>query len=330
MAQVTAINDDSRWTNTLGDLWRVQSQWSRKAVALKAKYRSWTGPLVLMGFAGVVLSTLSPELVRALSADGHQDGGTLRVAATIAGPLLVAIAAALTRELLGRKSEQQWVKARGVAEGLKAEGYIYAAGAPPYLDRPAAPEQLARKMGDLIAAGEGITDLPDPDPKAVEKRPHAPLTADEYIAGRGQEQIAFHQKEARAQNRRLESWRAVGVALAVLSAVLGVIAGVRKSASINVWVAVVSTAIATVTALVYAGRFEFFVTTYWSTAQKLGSLIRTWQASADQSAGQRGRFVLDCEAVLAAQNQLWAAELTKRIRDEMKQAENPPQRTPGS
>jgi hypothetical protein len=319
MAQGTAAGDDGRWTSALRDLWSEQSQWSQRADELKGAYRSWTGPLVVAGFIGVVLSTLSPALLRHLSGTG-----VMPVLATIAGPLLVAVSAVLTRQMLGPKSEQQWVAARAVAEALKGEGYIYATGAPPYADTAEAPAQLAKKIGELTAPGEGIAPLPEADPRIVEKYPHAPLTADQYIAGRAKGQITYHQNAARRESKRLGLWRGVAVALAVVSAVLGVIAGVRKSATFNVWVAVVSTAIATVTALVYAGRFEFFATTYWATAQRLANLIRSWNASPDHGEAQRGRFVLDCEAVLAAQNHAWAAELSKRVREEMKAAESSP------
>jgi hypothetical protein len=272
---------DDRWSNALAALWAKQSRWSQTANRLKAVHRSWTGPLIVAGFVGVILSTISPELARWLgSAQGSPapHGGLLFVL-TIAGPLLVTCSAVLTRELLGPKSEQAWIKARGISEDLKAEGYIYAAGAPPYGEKDTAPQSLATRIAALTEKADDIGLLDDGDPDIETKHPHQPLSTEEYIERRMSRQIDYYVTDARRNGDRLRLWRGVGVALAVVSAALGVIAGVQKAISINVWVAVISTAMATVTAFVYISRFEFLAASYFATSECLRDVINYWRSA---------------------------------------------------
>src|SRR5215471_13858914 len=228
-----------RWHATLAALWEKESSWSQRATALKKVYRTWTGPFVILGFAGVVVSSVSPLVgaPRALS---------------ILGPLLVTIAGIMARTLLGPKNEQGWVKARVIAESLKAEGFIYAAGAPPYLDRDAAPQELAKKIDDLTANAGDMGPLPDPNPDAAKKHPSEPLSVQDYIDQRAKEQVQYLRKTARENDKKLGFWRIASIALTVVSAGLAAIAGVWPDAAVNAWVGVVSTALATITTFVYA------------------------------------------------------------------------------
>src|SRR5262245_1515955 len=279
---------DDRWKNVLTSLWQEQSRWSRRADEQKRSYRSWTGPLIAAGFVGVVLSTLSPELVAMLKSDKAGAAATDRnfwqMAAALAGPLIVAVAAALTRELRSGTTDQQWAKARGIAEALKAQGYLFASGAPPYSDEQTAPQQLATAMNEMTStAANELGPLPPAAQGLEQKHPHDVIDEQAYITRRVQPQADFHERGALDNRNKLQRWRTVGLLLAVVAAALGVIAGVQKNASINVWVAVVSTAIATLTSFIYAGRFEFFAATYFATATKLRGRLRIWQAAADKS-----------------------------------------------
>lgn len=310
---------DDRWRSALAAVWQKQSSWSRTAKRLKVAHRSWTGPLLGLAFLGVVLSTVSPQMIHWLgSPDSPDVWSGMQFALSIAGPVLVAVSAVLTRDLLGPKSEQSWIKARGVSEDLKAEAYVYAAGAPPYGDREAAPADLLARADALADKATNIGRLDDADPDIEKTYPHHPLSIDDYVAQRVSGQIDWHRAGARDNGDRLRRWRNRGIALAVVSAGFGVAAGARQAATLNVWVAVVSTAIATVTTFVYVNRFEFLAASYFATSQRLQDLINRWRVARDHGIEQGGRFVLDCEAVLAAQNRSWRDELSKRVSEELK------------
>jgi hypothetical protein len=167
------------------------------------------------------------------------------------------------------------------------------------------------------AAAAEIGPLPQPVLNLQGKHPHDVLDVQAYIDRRVLPQATYHERGALENRSQLTRWRSVGLMLAVLAAGLGVIAGVGKSASINVWVAVVATAIATLTSFIYAGRFEFFAATYFATATKLRGRLLIWQAAEDKSAAERDRFILESEAILATQNQGWMTELSKRASEEL-------------
>ncbi|HEX3481327.1 MAG TPA: DUF4231 domain-containing protein [Kofleriaceae bacterium] len=324
------------WRTTLARLWTKQSQWSAAANNYKKAHRSWNGPLIAIGFLGVVISTVSPHLV-AKTATTPDEWTVLQYVLAVAGPVIVAVAALLTREILGPKSEHKWIKAREISESLKSEGFIFAVGAPPYSDPKTAPRLLAAKMNELApAAGpDGLgplpaatvngprTDEPASSKKPPGPKPHEPLTLDEYIDRRVNAQCTYHDGEARRFAGALARWQGVAIALMAVSAALGIIAGFGKQASFNVWVAVVSTALATVTAYVTASRLEFLAATYAATSERLQSLVTNWQAKDNTAAAERDRFILDCEAVLAAQNRTWADELSKRVIDRINAARPP-------
>jgi hypothetical protein len=311
------------WRRTIAELWAKQSQWSTAADHHKSAHRSWNGPLIAIGFIGVVISTVSPHLIEQ-TATGLDPWTVWQYVVAVTGPVIVAVAAVLTREILGPKGEQKWIKAREVGEALEAEGYIFAVGAPPYSDPTTAPNVLAAKMEELIPAVgvDGIGPLPAANANGADK-PDAPLNVDEYIDRRVKPQCEFHDAGARMYAGKLARWQAVAIALMAVSAALGIIAGAGKQASINVWVAVVSTALATVTAYVTASRFEFLAATYAATSERLQSLVRRWQARQDATTAEKDRFILDCEAVLSAQNRTWADELSKRVIDRINAAPLP-------
>lgn len=313
MAQTT-----EQWRSTIAALWDKQSQWSKAADIHKASQGSWTGPLIVIGFIGVILSTVSPYVV-ASGAANPKDWALWRVGFTLLGPLLVTVAAILTREVLGPRTEQKWIKAREVAEALKAEGYIFAAGAPPYSDPATAPALLAEKLDGITATGGLGEPLPPAKPKDV-KRPYDAIDIQEYITRRLDDQRAFHDRDAREYAAKLATWRRIAIGLMVVSGALGVIAGVLKQASFNVWIAVVSTALATITAYVHASRFEFLAATYAATSERLQSLKTAWGAKQVRGPAENDRFVLDCEGALAAQNRMWSEELSKRVSERLKAA----------
>ena len=63
----------------------------------------------------------------------------------------------------------------------------------------------------------------------------------------------------------------------------------------------------------YANRLQYLVGSYLAAARNLDALRVGWQTfgSADD-AGERHRFILDCEAVLSSENQSWITEWARK------------------
>lgn len=299
------------WTAAIDALWRDQNRWSKRADELAGKHRSWLGPLALLGLLGVVLSTLTPEILRWFGLT-KADASAMRMLVTLVGPVIVAGTAFLSRELIGPKTEQLWVRAREISEALKAEGFIYATGAPPYGDLDAAPLALNAKLTQLTEEVAAFAPLPAVDEERVRRYPHQPRDEAEYVAERVQDQIGWHERKGRGHHKKLEHLRLGSLLLGFASVVLGVFAGALDSASLNVWIAVVSTAVATLTSYAYASRYEFLASSYFDTAARLEKRLRARQLEKHGGHEAFARFVLDCETVLAGQNRSWSQTMLKR------------------
>jgi len=241
----------------------------------------------------------------------RDDASTTRIVVTLVGPMIVAVTAYLSRELIGPKTEQLWVRAREISEALKAEGFIYATGAPPYGDGEVAPLTLNAKLSQLTEDAAAFAPLPSADEERVRKYPHEPMAEAAYVALRVQSQIRWHEDGGRGYHKKLEALRLGSLLLGLASVVLGVVAGALDSASLNVWIAVVSTAVATLTAYAYAGRYEFLASSYFDTAARLEKRLRSRRLEKDGPEAF-ARFVLDCEAILAGQNRSWNQKLFQR------------------
>jgi len=295
------------WSDMLVRLWREQAGWSSTAGKLKANYRSWSVPIVAIGLAGVVLSTVSPQVRAWLSGNT-----TLASLFTAAGPFMVAIAAAASTEYVRFNKEKSWITARKVSEALKAEGFLYATGAPPYGDKAQAPRLLGAKMQTILAE-ELAEDIQQPTGgQSQAGYPQAPLDLDGYVQQRVVEQAEYHRKQGRINRAKLHRWRYVGLVLAIGAAGLGALASVN-ALDANVWVAAIAAAAATVTSIIHSNRYEFLAATYATTARLLEARAMDWTSGIVKTAEEKQRFILDCEAILATQNRLWTAEMTKKL-----------------
>ena len=310
MTQANPTSPSSAWTSAIEALWIDQSRWSLRANELASKRRNRVGPLALFGLLGVVLSTLTPEMLRWFGLT-EADSSAPRFLITLIGPLIVAGTAYWTRELIGPKKVELWVRAREISEALKAEGFIYVTGAPPYGDSTTAPAALHAKVAQLTEEQVAFAPLPEADNERLKQYPHQPTDEATYVARRVEGQSRWHEKEARIYHQKLEYCRKGTLFLGFVSVILGGIAGAIDSAGLNVWIAVVSTAIATLASFAYANRYEFLVSSYCDTAARLVKRLRARQL--EEPGAQEGfaRFVLDCETILAGQNRSWSQKLTE-------------------
>jgi hypothetical protein len=92
-----------------------------------------------------------------------------------------------------------------------------------------------------------------------------------------------------------------------LAAVLGAIAATMRLNSVGVWVAVVTTVGAAITAHIAAARYELLIISYLSTARQLRSLLRRWEGESDKSPAAADMLVRECEDVISRENESWMA-----------------------
>jgi hypothetical protein len=281
----------------LADVWRDHRQWSHAAGRLKKRIIVWRS--VALGFAilGAVLATLATQVGLTSGL-----GRSLSITAAVALTVVPIIRGAR----LGKDRIEGWTRARSASEALKAEAYLYLTRTPPY-DKENRESELLKQtdrllgqVGDLAGETVGMPDADKPLPDVHD--------TDSYLQIRVRPQITkYYQPQAAKQQQRLSMFRAIEFTLSVLAALLGAIAATARMNSVGVWVAVVTTVGAAITAHIAAARYEHLVISYLSTARQLRSLLQGWESRSDKTAEGAGRLVRDCEDVISRENESWMA-----------------------
>jgi SMODS and SLOG-associating 2TM effector domain 1/Protein of unknown function (DUF4231) len=286
-----------------------QSGWSVTANSLKARIdrarRTVFGFSVLGALLAAIASQWTNPAGTALSTWNDP-----RTWIALCGALSLAIATFFTQRLLGKEHVVAWVRARAISEALKCEAYKYTAGASPYdrADRDAKLDGERQKIeedgDDLLTdyvrnAGRGSV-------------PREMLSHDEYVARRLDGQIAWYRKTGGKLQQTAKLLRRVEFWLALAATLITAIASVTgKHTAVHGYVfdvaaltAVLTTVAGAVLAHAEASRFDYLVTAYFSTANRLENLKPT-------ASGDWNDFVEKCEAVLATENTAWIAKWTK-------------------
>jgi hypothetical protein len=274
--------------NVVQRAWSEQSSWSQVADRLKRDLeRKRTAALGLM-IAGAVLSAAAVAV--GLGSDvGKVFAFTSAASVGVAG---------LVRARIGKRAVQEWTRARSVAEALKSEVYLYLAGlADPGLDeRIAGIEDDGR---DLLryktAAAPRMRPLP------------AVSDVESYLRVRvGGQLEGFYRPRARELQLTITIVRRIELALGLGGAVLAAAAGTWEQDAVAVWVPVVTTVGAAVTAHAAAARYEYLLVEYLRTAEEL-ERVRDRRGLASKLTDEQ--LVRKAEEVISVQNEGWMAKL---------------------
>lgn len=290
----------------LEHFWGQYRVWDETALKHQKALSAWRLRVLLLGMGAAVLGAVSDP--RALPwPEGWPTWGVPRSAFSVAGGVLLGLAAFLTRELLGPEREGSWLRARAAAEAFKREGYLLAAGAPPY-DGPVTRALLERARGILAGVGD-LQEETVAEEKRLEGMPPCPLSADEYVAQRLDDQIRYYRRRAGEHRVVVGRVRSLTVVLGVAAFVLGALSG----GGTGVWLIVITTATASLASYLYANRLQYLIGSYTAAVRNLDALRVGWQTfGAEADDAERDRFILDCEAVLSAENQSWIAEWARK------------------
>src|SRR5215207_8272096 len=175
----------------LEHFWGQYRVWAETAGKHQQSLSAWRLRVLLLGMAAALLGVVSDP--RALPwPEGWPTWGVPRSAFSAAGGALLGVAAFLTRELLGPEREGRWLRARAAAEAFKREGYLLAAGAPPY-DGPVTRALLERARGILAGVGDLQEETVEGE-KRLEEMPPCPLPVEGYVAERLDDQIKFYRR----------------------------------------------------------------------------------------------------------------------------------------
>lgn len=312
MNQTEPASDRERIVETA---WRDQAVWSRAADRLKAELTAWRGRAAIAGVAGAFLQTLAASpLLKAV-----ERWWWLRPSIALAGAIILAVVPYVLRTKVTKERVKDWVRARSTSEALKEVIYRYLVGVRPF-GPASSPGELVARCGKIKKKVEDLNLHAASVEPPQKTRPRA-LSVDEYVEARVNDQVERyylpkgHGKALAAKRlHALEFW------LGVLALVMGSLAsaaaatGCAQLSMVGPWVAVATTAGATVTAHLAASRCDHEAIVYFGTADRLTALRDRWASDPNRSDPARiARFVDDCEHAISTENEAW---LAKWIRDQ--------------
>jgi hypothetical protein len=219
--------------------------------------------------------------------------------------ILFALTAWLNKEVLGDDSAQPWVRARQTAEGIKAVAFRFLMGAPPF--EAAGEIQPALDRADELASKVQAADIVN-DEQAKKNIPAVPLTADEYIVARLDDQIGFYEKGAEDERQIDTRIRKVSLVVSAGIAVFGALGALIAKEWRDIWAPALAMASTTVTTQLTRARHRYLIESYTGAAAKLRTVKAIWPGSR-ASPAETVTMVTAVEAIVANENAGWVQQM---------------------
>ena len=302
-------SQQDRSKSALAYVWGEYRKFALTSRKRKEELTSWRYRVLLFGIIGAVLGTLCQESIRA----GFNNTDNLNWVPSALGwlsAIAIGLATYFGKEIVNPYQEKNWIRSRSMAEALKTEIYLFLSNTTPY-DTDSKPEVLIKKTEELL---KQVEDLPTEVISEEQKQKDMPtedLTVDGYIQKRVNDQINnFYIQRSNELKQKMERNKNIGLSLGVIAVILGVLGATGWTAG---WIAVISTITASVAAYAYAGRYQYLIISYQTTADKLERLRTSWKVKGktDADKEERNKFIIECEEVISIENSAWMAEMIK-------------------
>ena len=277
--------------------WSMYRQCAATAAFQKSRLELFTKISLWLGIAGACVGTASQFVPK--------DSVPSRVLGVV-GSLAVALAGLAATQAVSGNRDKVWIKCRALGEALKSAVYRYSASAPPF-DGPnraiALSQQVEKTLNDL--GGIGL------QPAKTDKQPPGPLTVNDYLTVRVDDQIKYYTSAAAKYQQRADFWRTTALAGSATGAVLGAVSAIY---SLSPWVALLATVTTSITAFVKNQRYELMVSLYQSTALRLQLLKDQWLDSGKTEADKADRdsLIQRCEDTMSLENGAWTSQWSQQ------------------
>jgi len=300
--------------------WAVYETWAATARYHKDAIDYWNQWNLRLAIAGAILAALGQQIMPSAPKDGIL--AIVYRAPGVAGAAIIALAAYFASQVLAGNREKIWIECRAAAESLKSAIYLYRAKAAPF-DGQDRGVQLRQRVDQVLQQLKDIVprqSTPEADPSLN------PLTVDDYITERVDDQIKWYEGRARDYQGEAGKFRNWVFALGAASVVLGV---ASTFGAVSVWVAVIATITGALTAHVKNQRYQDLTAIYSTTAMRLRLLKSEWAESrkTDTDQAERDAFLRRCEETMSLENGGWMALWSQR---QPSQASTPPPAPPPS
>ncbi|MEV4008979.1 DUF4231 domain-containing protein [Nonomuraea angiospora] len=280
---------------TAADIWAAQSVWSQAAGRMRKSVSRSQGFVLALVVGAAVCGALSAQFATGSPAATRGFAGAAAVAAALIP---------LARRGSSPAATQAWTRMRAVSEAIKADIYLWLAGAAPF--DGTAPDAVLRERFDRRLGAVGDLQRHTLGIVPAERALPAVSGPESYFAIRVDRQIEeYFRPEALRARRRLKRLRVGEMVVGVMGALLAGASAFGLGGT-AVWVGVVTTAAAALTAHLTATRLEFLYLEYSRTAGEAGRL----RAQATAPGTDLLALVSRCEEVFAVQNDGWLAEWT--------------------
>jgi hypothetical protein len=302
---VTSPNPPSPADTSLSGPWSAYRTWAATAHYHKNAIDFWNVWSLGLAIAGAILATLGQQIMPFAPKEGNL--GILYSAPGILGAAVIALAAYFSSQALGENRERIWIKCRSAAESIKSALILYRASVRPFdgLDRGA---QLRQRVDKILQEVKEI-ELRQPQSESVPDL--HPLTVEEYIVERVDDQINWYQQRAREYQKKSDDCRRYIFGLGALSVLLGLASAIS---AVSAWIAVIATITAALTAHMKNQRYQTLIAMYSATALRLGLLKSEWAESrkTDADKADRDAFIQRCEETMALENGAWIAQWSEQ------------------
>lgn len=281
--------------------WKRYRTWAATARTLKKTDDGWKRAVLTLTIVGTVAGTLGPfAKVTPWSAS----------AAGYLGAAALALATYFGKQLLDAAHQQNWTRARAAAEAFKSEAYRYAVQAPPFdaVDRMS---RLAARIGELDELTKGRVQAAITDAQATKDMPRAPLSIEDYVAKRVNDQASWYRGRAKENQDAIARGRALALAFGGAAALLSIFSATRTDGTFAAAsLGIVTTLAASMGAYFQAGHYEALALKYRETADALDRKVAEFGAA--PSPQNQQQFVVDAETLMQAENAAWLNEVTAK------------------
>ena len=281
--------------------WRRYRTWAATARGLKKSDDSWKRAVLMLTIVGTVAGTLGPfSRVTPGSA----------AAAGYVGAAALALATYFGKQLLDAAHQQNWTRARAAAEAFKSESYRYAVQAPPF-DAGDRMSRLATRIGELDKLTQGRAQAPITDADATKDMPGAPLSIEDYVVKRVNDQTSWYRKRAKENQDAIARGRSIALAFGGFAALLSIFSATRTDGTLAAAsLGIVTTLAAAIGAYFQAGHYDAIALKYRETAEALDRKVLEFRAV--PSPQNQQQFVVDAETLMQSENAAWLNEVTAK------------------
>jgi hypothetical protein len=224
-----------------------------------------------------------------------------------ASAVVLAIAAFLSAQSVAGNRDRIWIRTRAAAESLKSAIYLYRASVTPFKG-PDRAEELEKRVQKTL---EQVNDVERrlPEGKDTEPPPSA-LIVSKYISERVDDQIRWYEQRSVEYQKKSDRAKVVTFVAGLASALLAALPGMFPAG----WVALATTAVASLTAYAKNQRYQQLIGMYQATALRLRALKARWEAGGktDADIEDRDKFIQACEETLAAESSAWVAQWSEQ------------------